>query len=571
MAERVFFPSAEETPEEPDSGDEKSTKKKKKKSSRKLGASVVSQSSEQSPEQSAASEVAKEKPKEEPIDRLIADLLLEKDEKKAENAKAESIFAGLPLEKPNESIPAEEALVVPPSAEVVEYMRSRELAPDELSGGEVIIRLHEDVETPAEATDVLAYDAPVELSTQKPEAASEVGMPEDDEPIPTTPFMPMPSSGSGGGSRSGGSGSGSGGSGGRRTPPPTPPTPPNPFSSPNPTPPNRTPVVTAPSRPNLFNTAPLTTAAANFNQLLQTQLSAEAARNRLRGRGEGLLAGLLIGGGIEHFRHKSRERKMEKKAVAEQKKQSAKLETVEFKARQDQIEAAREAERVRYAHKDALKAETAAVAKAQLSEASAINRVRTAEKLTEQQEKEKAELIERLNAQAAAQEAQAEKIVADENRLETSAWHVYEVDKQGNAVQESSIEYGHEYYQERAAETGPKDQQLGVKAGSTALTAAVLQNNPHAGSTGSPVMQQGGQTSSGQPILPASPQSPAQNTTLGLPPMLGMPSDASYIDNDTHQKASPASPIDDGKTPSAGLMPWIIALIVIGVLIAVLS
>ena len=329
--------------------------------------------------------------------------------------------------------------------------------------------------------------------------------------------------------------------------------------------------MTAPSRPNLFNTAPLTTAAANFNQLLQTQLSAEAARNRLRGRGEGLLAGLLIGGGIEHFRHKSRERKMEKKAVAEQKKQSAKLETVEFKARQDQIEAAREAERVRYAHKDVLKAETAAVAKAQLSEASAINRVRTAEKLTEQQEKEKAELIERLNAQAAAQEAQAEKIVADENRLETSAWHVYEVDKQGNAVQESGIEYGHEYYQERAAETGPKDQQLGVKAGSTALTAAVLQNNPHAGSTGSPVMQQGGQTSSGQPILPAPPQSPAQNTTLGLPPMLGMPSDASYIDNDTHQKASPASPIDDGKTPSAGLMPWIIALIVIGVLIAVLS
>jgi len=92
-----------------------------------------------------------------------------------------------------------------------------------------------------------------------------------------------------------------------------------------------------------------------------------------------------------------------------------------------------------------------------------------------------------LNAQAAHQEQlEAENLLLNpENRIETSAWHAIEVDKAGHAVQDTNINYGHEYYQERGHESGPKDVTTrDSMTGAAALTAASssqpAQSSPYA-------------------------------------------------------------------------------------------
>ncbi len=87
---------------------------------------------------------------------------------------------------------------------------------------------------------------------------------------------------------------------------------------------------------------------------------------------------------------------------------------------------------------------------------------------------------ERLRQISENEKADIEKIKAaleggEGHRIEQSAWHNIEVDKHGKAVDDGSLEYGHEYYQERAHETGPKiKQQIDEAAGEVALVAAAL-------------------------------------------------------------------------------------------------
>lgn len=430
MAERVsFIPEAEDESDDDFSWEGSGSKKKSKKSVEKIGAALIDKT---------------EAPKtDNPLEKLRG-LFAEKPEKTTEKANAEEILEST----------SNEALEATPLAEW------RELNADELSGGEVVITLHDEIS----AED----DIPEETETSVVTPAEAIDTAEESEDAETKDEDTTPplatGSGRGGNSGSGGAHGSSGTSGGG-----VPPRPPVPGGAYPPSP-RRRPTST------MYRSAtgaPAPPSGASFNQLLAAQQAADEAWSEGRGRGrrEGLLAGLLVGGGIEHFRHKSREKKTEKQVKTERLKQEKK-----FEAEKSAFTRATTKERLEYEQK--LHAEADAAIVAQTSEATATTKAIVAEKAKVDMEKEKAKLIERLNAQAVEQERlEAEALLKDpEHRIETSAWHAMEVDKSGHIAEDSTIEYGHEYYRERAHETGPKDQ-LDAKAGSAAVAAAILSGN----------------------------------------------------------------------------------------------
>jgi len=500
MAERVsFIPEVEDESDDDFSLEGSSSKKKSKKSAEKIGAALIDKTAERKFDN--------------PLENLRG-IFAEKPEKAAEKTDAETVLKKL----------SDEALDTTPLAEW------RELRPDELAGGEVVIELHE-TEEPVEPTEVAEA-----TSSDSAELTDEVKDEEDDPtavPLAASGGSGSSGSGSGHGPSSTGAGHGStGGSGGG-----VPPRPPVSSSSYPPTPRRRAASTTS----RTFTAPPLAPATgASFNQLLAVQQAADEAwhQGRGRGRGEGLLAGLIVGGGIEHLRHKSREKKMGKKAKAEKQKQEKTFES-------EKTELTHRATKDRLEYEQKLHAEADAAIIAQTSEASATTKAITAEKAKVDAEKEKAKLIERLNAQAAEQERlDAEDLLKDpEHRIETSAWHAMEVDKSGHIVEDGNIEYGHEYYSERAHETGPKDQ-LDAKAGSTAVAAAMF-------SGGSSSQQSVPTQSGGQPGQSAR---PALQKSV-LPPIAGI--DTEDADSSSHISA-------------VAIVPWLVVLAVIAVAIIAL-
>lgn len=173
---------------------------------------------------------------------------------------------------------------------------------------------------------------------------------------------------------------------------------------------------------------------------------------RQRGRREGVFAGMLLGGGIEHFRHKRREKKQEKLRQKErvvQEKRIDKLESDYAVARQEQVSE-------RATNQESLKTQV----------------------LQEQQAQEKKVETQEL-AQLRQQQEMAESLkVPDGHHIEQSAWHSIEVDEQGRAVEHGAIEYGHEYYAERRHESAPKIP-LNEAAGEVALVAAAMHDEIH--------------------------------------------------------------------------------------------
>lgn len=226
----------------------------------------------------------------------------------------------------------------------------------------------------------------------------------------------------------------------------------------------------------------------------------------------GLLTGLLVGGAYEHFKHKRREKKAEKRAKAQDKR----LET----ARRDYTFSIQEQERQR------------AELNARLSTAE--RRVTVAEnRLTERP------LVpsEALQQPAKAPElpvAPAEQLmVPPEHRVETSAWLSTEIDKKtGRVVERPSFQYGHEYYRERAQESAPA-QQRNAATGGLALVGATTPIN--------------GQQPGDDPMLPP--------VNLPSASMQGKPANAHSQQgkDDTQHKMSDV----------ALLWPWVLALVVI--------
>lgn len=512
------------TDEDKDEKTEKDKKKSDKRSdsSAKIGASVLEKGPAPRAEQAKMSA----------LDRIFASLLPEKEAKTKQNAKAEDILAELGKTKP-EANTAETAEVLEPS---------RELRLSELNSGEVVIDLRaEDLEDDDGELAVTAQSNEDEASPG--EAANE-----PEEPPQTTSTA------------SAGRQASAGGSGGNRTPPPprpTPSPPPPPRSTPSRgtpiTPP--LPIMNAPAPSTNFNTAPAPTAGSTINQILEQRWALERAEHygRRYGRAEAVLGGAILGGFFEHIRHKSRERKMERQAKQLHQKQEKRLNDLEFQhnlLKTDQLELARKQEAARYERKAEAKQEMATIARAQMSEAEAIKRAQEVTHSAQEQEREKAALIERLNAQAAHQEQlEAENMLLNaENHIEESAWHSIEVDKAGHAVQDTNIEYGHEYYQERGHESGPKDVVTRDSVtGAAALTAATMT-----------------QSSQG-----------AQQQGSTAPPMVGMPtqsaSSTAYEDSTYNSSQNTADGANQSSTSAAAVVVLLIALTVVAVLILILT
>lgn len=116
-----------------------------------------------------------------------------------------------------------------------------------------------------------------------------------------------------------------------------------------------------------------------------------------------------------------------------------------------------------------------------------------------------------------------------DRRVETSAWHRIEIDtKTGKLVEKPSLEYGEEYYRERAHEAAPLDDDVKVAAGEVALVAAASKEEP---------ANNGG-----------TPQIPSASTQQPLGP-------SASLQRSFTQRSSAAGP----------LWPYVLVLLVIGI------
>ena len=247
----------------------------------------------------------------------------------------------------------------------------------------------------------------------------------------------------------------------------------------------------APSPGHGSVTPPSASSAYRSPNVARATVDAEDQAFR-RGRNRGLIAGLIIGGGIEHIRHKRREKKREKAIeltfARERKEQAKNLENVRWDhIREQQSEKVRQAAAEKYqlpVQREAPKTPSAEAVTTSpqpvterivrtVPEVSLGSQQTAQEVLVQKQVAEQQRIVQHV--EQVKQEQLAELGIAQGNRVERSAWHNIEVDKMGKAVQGSSFEYGHEYYQERAHETGSKTkQQVDAVAGEVALVAAAL-------------------------------------------------------------------------------------------------
>lgn len=305
--------------------------------------------------------------------------------------------------------------------------------------------------------DELAVEQHSDEAQEPSEIESEIASDEEELPEPprVNPTQSAQPSSAGAGSR-GGSSSGRGG-----TPPPSPV-----FSGPL-----VAPMPALPRRPQFG--APQTAPELLVNDPEHTQVAvdrrvedAESVAFR-RGRNRGLVAGLLLGGGIEHIRHRRRERRMERQFAEERKQQQKQVENMRW----DQVREA-ESAKIREAATERQRNIEQTRSTVQTEKEQAVRSE------TSEQEKRVADEKHRaaMQAEKEAQQHETEHLdIAEGHHIEQSAWHNIEVDQQGHAVQESSIEYGHEYYKERSQETAPKHrQQFDEAAGEVALVAAAL-------------------------------------------------------------------------------------------------
>lgn len=359
----------------------------------------------------------------------------------------------------------------------------------EVAATDVVYEVAGEPEVQAEAEP--SHESEAATAVAEAEAAV-VPEPEDEEePTPGGSTTTASSSSSSARPSSSATPSATGGSGGLGGRPPAPPAPPGPPVMP-PGPPYRRPAANRVYNPNQTYgpnayTAPAAASLApnlatpNTLNMGRTIENAEDYAYR-RGRNRGLVAGLIVGGGIEHIRHKRREKRMERKFAAGQKEQGKKIENIRW----DHIREA-ETAKVREAHAEkyrlgertniavgpegnrAIQTPSTAEAVRQRAEIQAeIEKKLAAERKETSRVLSKAEQIE--------QERLREQLeLAQGHHIERSAWHNIEVDSHGKAVQETAFEYGHEYYKERGHETGPKTkQQVDAAAGEVALVAAAL-------------------------------------------------------------------------------------------------
>ncbi len=243
-----------------------------------------------------------------------------------------------------------------------------------------------------------------------------------------------------------------------------------------------------------------------------------AYRAERAGQNRGVFAGLLVGGGYEHFKHKRRERRKDKQLQAQSK----------------QLESARQGYNVGLQEQARLRTE------AQVQQTSIESQVGSIERRLGRQlgtEQSKVRTQERIATEPAEQLE-----IPPEHRLEASAWHTIEVDaRTGKPVENPAFQYGQEYHRERAQESALGTQQQGNE-GATAAAA------PSA--------------------VAMSATTPTGDDHANLPPVYIPSATTQRPPTDSTQDVPKGSSATDAKSKSADanpapLWPWVLALVVV--------
>lgn len=394
------------------------------------------------------------------LDEALANLAVKKQETAEEK----------PVEKEPEAEKATPSAEVTNQAETVaeagksaktdEYEQLKEQEPgiNEFSGGEVIIHLNGNQPVAERVVPLHAEQAETEEPSQPPEQEVTIQhadeLPQASEQTAAEPQPPETSSAGGG------------------EVPPTPP--PENFSASfeQPERPENPPVgVPSPEPAQIYREYAQrqaeTTAAVSAGEQTATKQDVEDAMYQATkaGQNRGVLTGLLVGGGYEHFKHKRREKRAGKR----------------FKKQSQQVEQTRTDQHFFYAEqrKDQANNERQFAAIDKRFE----NLPKPEKLLPKSPERGKLETPEQLTIPA-------------DHRLETSAWHSIEVDsKTGKAVEKPTFEYGQEYHHERAQETAPKDHR-NAAAGEVALVAAAMSQQADTTGNGSGSTASSGSTRS---------------------------------------------------------------------------
>lgn len=414
-----------------------------------------------------------------------------------------------PAEKPaasetdSQTVSGDKEEATPERADEVERYK---LLPTDLNGGEVIIHLQGDASREERvlppADENAADEAPMPPSAEGEPVAAEAGA-EPLEPIAAEAADSVAAAGGG------------------ETPPPE--APPHALGEPEPPEPSRRTAFTAAAtsipgtelpraqfidRPDLL-AAPFDTSAvlapaetslgsggaakyesgAPKDAATHKELDDAIYRATKSGQDRGVVAGLLVGGGFEHWRHRRREKK-QAEALQQQSE-----EVQEIRAQQDwqRREHGRQFEALRRTA-PAVASERPAGPNRTVEQAFSRKELRNEAGQTVDTRRQTATAEAKRSVSAGVPEERPLEM-PPEHRLQTSAWHSIEVDvRTGKPVERPTFEYGHEYYRERAQEAGPKEP-VNAAAGEAALVAAAL-----ASSTDAP----GGRDSANQPMLPPS-------------------------------------------------------------------
>lgn len=253
--------------------------------------------------------------------------------------------------------------------------------------------------------------------------------------------------------------------------------------------------------PNQFNTV---TTVPDFE-----------SENRARRRGfrRGFIGGLIVGGGIEHIRHKRRERRMareqerqlsakdravllEKKARLIEEEQRQNQEYWQEKKRSRELqELQKESVKLVQKNETQPKADLESPPDSLRMDAATPNETQKLRDATEQKPKEphiiapvfvhrEARHEQNVQAPRARVEESPEEVVSEseQSHLEQSTWHTIEVDSQGGTVENGRVEYGAAFEDERAKERQPRDAPRSVpsSAGEVALVASALHDSARA-------------------------------------------------------------------------------------------
>jgi hypothetical protein len=273
------------------------------------------------------------------------------------------------------------------------------------------------------------------------------------------------------------------------------------------------------------------------------------------GQRRGVLAGAVVAGAYEHFKHRRREKRAEKHQEHLAKQHNKQLRKYEVEnahlttEKQTQAAKLQEFERAQAAAPYA--AERPVYTEQRQFTASEQNTTPRFESRSgtsaETKTALKPEQLSSKPEQPAVVPADAPEQLAipKDHRIETSAWHSIEVDaRTGKAVENPTFAYGHEYYHERAQEAGPRDTQRTAAAGEVALVAAAMDEN-------------------GRPTGGGSADS-------GMPPPYQLPPDASQRTRSGGVGFKPLPGAKPTDTQSSGpLWPWLVALGVVIVLLFV--